>query len=172
MDTLGNLEKLKNAKTHLERVRGLSWWAQEGLCELESMLKDGSDNGELDGMFAEIQKSVAEAAEWSRTLKGVVDEVVACRGRDISTVESPEEIESEQFLRETNKSPPDNSNAEYLCYRVGKAMEIEHMFKDGPVSEDTLDEALANMRAWVGRLCRHTATFESSFKEFAASRNA
>ena len=172
MDTDGTLEKLKNAKTHLDTARGLSWWAQEGLYELESMLKDGSDKSELDSLFAEILKSAGEAAKCSRALENAVDEIVTCRGRDISTVAIPEEIEPEQVLKESNKAFPDNTIAEYLCHRVGDAMEIEHMFEDGPPSEDKLDEALANLRSWVGRLSRYTATSESSFKEFAASRNA
>ena len=172
MDTDGTLEKLKNTKAHLEKAFGLSWWAHEGLCELESMLEDGSDNSEVDWVFAEILKSAGEAAKCSRALEIAVDEIVTRRGRDLSTVQSPEEIEPEQILKESNNVIPDNTIAEYLCYRTGEAMEIEHMFEDAPPSEDKLDEALANMRAWVGRLSRYTATFESSFKEFAASRNA
>ncbi len=38
------------------------------------------------------------------------------------------------------------SIAESLCYFVGQAMDIEHMFEDRPPSEDSLDEALVDMR--------------------------
>ena len=111
------------------------------------MLKDGSDNSELDCVFAEILKSVGEAAKCSRALESAVDEIVTCRDRDLSTVQSPEKIEPEQILKASNKVLPDNTIAEYLYYRVAEAMEIEHLFEGGPPSEGKLDEVLANLRA-------------------------